>query len=262
MTAREDIAYLVGSECRVETLRELREDSLRPSTLAERVSCARETAQRNLAGFTERSWVQKQHSSYRLTTAGQMVLKRYERLEQTVENAKNLDVFLSNVGAVADEVDTDLLAAQTVTTSTSENPHAPIERWLTLVDDVVDDYYGVTPIVSRVFNEAAERAIGSDTHMELVIDESVLQTSKEKFPDALALALELEQFTLWIVPRELEYGLTIADDHVWFAAYDDFGNIVASVDGDDEQFVTWAYGQYEELREQSQLVGPEVLSTS
>lgn len=262
MTAREDIAYLVGSECRVETLRALREESLRPSNLADRVSCARETAQRNLAGFTERSWVKKDHSSYQLTTAGQMVLERYERLEQTVENAKNLDVFLNNVGSVAAEVDTDLLAAQTVTTSTSENPHAPIERWLALVEDVVDNYYGVTPIVSRVFNEGAERAIGEETHMELVIDESVLQTSKEKFPDALELAFELEQFTLWIAPDELEYGLTIADDYVWFAAYDDFGNIVASVDGDDERFVEWAYSRYEELRDESQLAEPEELSTS
>ncbi|WP_201741107.1 helix-turn-helix transcriptional regulator [Salinigranum halophilum] len=261
MTARDDIAFLVGSECRVETLRALREEPLRPSGLAEEVSCARETAQRNLAGFTERSWVTKQNSSYRLTTAGQMVLQRYEQLEQSVENAKNLDVFLSNVGPVAEAVDTDLLAAQTVTTSTPENPHGPIDRWLSLVDGVVDAYYGVTPIVSRVFNEAAAQSIGPDTHMELVIDESVLEASREKFTDALELAYELDQFVLWLAPSDLEYGLAIIDDHVWFAAYDDFGNIVASVDGDDEEFVEWAYDRYTGLRERSAQAEPESLST-
>lgn len=262
MTAREDIAFLVASECRVETLRVLRERPQRPSSLADEVSCARETAQRNLAGFCERSWVTKQDRSYRLTTAGQMVLERYEQLEQSVMNAENLDTFLSNVGSIADEIDTDLLAAQTVTTSTPENPHGPIDRWLTLVDDVVETYYGVTPIVSRVFNEAAEGAIGPETHMELIIDESVLDASREQFPDALELAFELDQFTLWIAPSELEYGLTITDGHVWLAAYDDFGNIVASVDGDDERFVEWASERYDELREASQQAEPENVSLS
>jgi predicted transcriptional regulator len=262
MTAREDVAFLVGSECRVETLRVLHGESLRPSSLADKVSCARETAQRNLAGFTSRGWVEKQNSSYRLTVAGGMVLERYEALERSVENAKNLDVFLSNIGDIADEVDTDLLASQTVTTSTPDNPHGPIDRWLDLVDGVVDAYYGVTPIVSRVFNEAAEGAIGPETHMELVIDESVLETSQEQFPDALELAFELDQFTLWVVPTDLEYGLTIVDDHVWVAAYDEFGNIVASVDGDDERFVEWAHACYDDLRERSRQVGPENVSTS
>ena len=178
----------------------------------------------------------------------------------TVRSART--VFLSNIGDIADEVDTDLLASQTVTTSTPDNPHGPIDRWLDLVDGVVDAYYGVTPIVSRVFNEAAEGAIGPETHMELVIDESVLETSQEQFPDALELAFELDQFTLWVVPTDLEYGLTIVDDHVWVAAYDEFGNIVASVDGDDERFVEWAHACYDDLRERSRQVGPENVSTS
>jgi predicted transcriptional regulator len=260
MTAREDIAFLVGSECRVETLRILREEPRNPSSLAEEASCARETAQRNLAGFTDRGWVEKRNRSYRLTSAGQMVLERYEQLERSVENAKNLDVFLANVGDVGDRIDTDLLAAQTVTTSTPDCPHAPIERWLTLVDETVDTYYGVTPIVSRVFNEAAEQAIGPDTHMELVIDQSVLETSQERFPEALELAFELDQFTLWMAPTDLEYGLTIVDGHVWVAAYDDFGNVVASVDGDDEQFLEWAQGCYDDLRSRSRQAEPENLS--
>ncbi|WP_152041466.1 helix-turn-helix transcriptional regulator [Salinigranum salinum] len=260
MTAREDVAYLVGSECRVETLRTLAEEPLRPSALAERVSCARETAQRNLSGFGERNWVQKRDGAYRLTPAGRMVLGQYHRLERTVECADRLEVFLTHVGDALDDIDPELLAGQTVTTSTSENPHAPIERWLHIVDGVVDRYYGITPIVSRVFNEAAERAIGPDTEMELVIDHSVLETSREQFPEALELALELDQFTLWISPAELEFGLTICDDHVWVAAYDELGNVVACVDGDDETFVRWARDIYDEHRERSQRAESENVS--
>jgi predicted transcriptional regulator len=257
MTSREDIAFLVGSECRVGMLRTLDADPLRPSVLAERVSCARETAQRNLAGFVERGWVRKRNGRYELTVAGRMVLERYDSLARTVESATHLEEFLANVGDALDDLDPELLADQTVTTSRADHPHAPIERWLDIVDGVVDDYHGITPIVSRVFNEAAERAIGPDTHMELVVDESVLRTSAEQFPEALERALELDQFTLWLSPVDLDFGLAISDGHVWLAAYDDTGNVIASVDGDDDAFVEWARETYGKYRERSKRVGRE-----
>jgi predicted transcriptional regulator len=262
MTAREDVAFLVGSECRVETLRVLDGESLRPSRLAERVSCARETAQRNLAGFVDRDWVEKSEGTYRLTAAGRMVLEQYESLESTVESAQKLRVLLANVGDAADAVDPELLARQTVTTASPENPHAPIDRWLDIVAGGVDSYYGVAPIVSRVFNEAAADAIGEDTEMELVIDESVLETSREEFQEALQRAFELDQFTLWVAPRELDYGLAVSDGHVWLAAYDDLGNVVASVDGDEDRFVEWATDSYRSLRAQSDRADPQSLSRS
>ena len=260
VSAREDIAFLVGSDCRIETLRTLAGESLGPSVLAERVSCARETAQRNLAGFAERNWVEKADRTYRLTAAGQMVLDRYNQLEWTVESAEQLSIFLANCEEIVDRVDPELLAEQTITTSTVDNPHAPIERWLRLVDGVVDRYHGMTPIVSEVFNQAAENAIGSETEMELIIDESVLKTSQEKFPKAFDLALELDQFTLWLLPEPVEFGLTIVDGSVWVAAYDDLGNVVASVDGDDERFVDWALDCYDDYREQATAIEREHLS--
>ena len=262
MSTREDIAFLVGSECRVETLRALDEESLRPSRLAERVSCARETAHRNLSGFVERSWVRKHNGPYELTTAGRMVLDRYDDLERTVENADRLTVFLENIGRITDRIDPEQLAEQTVTTSTPEQPHAPIERWLDIVDGVVDEYYGIAPIVSRVFNEAAEQAIGEETLMELVIDQSVLEASREQFPDAFELALELDQFTLWISPIDIDFGLAISDGYVWLAAYDDLGNVVASVDGDDDAFVEWAHEIYEAHRDRSRRAERQNVSLS
>jgi predicted transcriptional regulator len=257
VSAREDIAYLVGSNCRIEILRALDDELLGPSALAERASCARETAQRNLAGFAERDWVAKEDKAYRLTAAGRMVLDRYDQLERTVESADQLSTFLANCEGIVDRVDPDLLAEQTITTSTVDNPHAPIERWLRLVDGVVDRYYGMTPIVSEVFNQAAESAIGAETEMELIIDESVLETSREEFPDALDLAFDLDQFTLWLLPETVEFGMAVVDGSVWVAAYDSLGNVVASVDGDDDRFVDWALDCYDDYRERATVVERE-----
>jgi predicted transcriptional regulator len=250
MTPRESIAFLVGSESRVTILRNLCEQSWRPTELAEASSCARETAQRTLTSFSDRGWVKKNGGGkYELTPAGRMVASEYEQFEQTVEAADRLSVLLANVGDAVADLDADVLSRLNAATATTENPHAPINRFLSVVgDDPVDEFQGITPIVSRVFNQAAERIIGPKSEVELVIDEDVLETSATEYPDALERAFELDQFTLYLSPTELTFGLMIVDGSVYLGAYDDNGNLVASVDGDDEEFVTWARNVYERHR--------------
>lgn len=258
MRARDDIAFLVGSECRVDSLLALREGPLGPSAIARRVSCARETAQRNLGGFVERNWVTKDGGRYRLTVAGELVLDTYERLEFTVESASRLTTFLTHVDGALEDVPATLLSEQCVTSAGGEDPHAPINRWLEVIgEEPVDEYYGIAGIVSRLFNEAAERIIGPETEMELIIDESVLETSRTQYPDALQLAYDLERFTLYVSPDSIDFGLCICNGHAWLAAYDELGNIVASVDGDDERFVEWARGVYERHRSDARVSTPE-----
>ncbi|MDX1430120.1 MAG: hypothetical protein R3282_07530, partial [Rhodothermales bacterium] len=130
-----------------------------------------------------------------------------------------------------------------------ESPHAPIGRFLTFVGtEEVGSFRGATPIVSRVFNEAVSNVIGPDTEMELVIDESVLSTSEREFPDALQRAYDLDQFTLYLSPDDIGYGLTLVDGRVFLGAYDESGNLVASADGNNERLRDWATARYTEFR--------------
>ena len=250
MSAREEIAFLVGSESRVAILRVLREQPHRPSELATECSCARETAQRTVSAFVDRGWAEKETDGgrYALTAAGDMVADGYDEFEATVAVADRFSELLGNVGDVVADLDPVVLRRLHGTTATSDNPHAPINRFLTVTgSDYVDDFRGITPIVSRIFNEAAERIIGPESSVELVIDERVFETSASEYPDDLARAYELDQFQLFVSPKRLEFGLMLVDGHAYFAAYDDQGNLLASVDGTDEAFVEWAeqtYGRY------------------
>ncbi|WP_411966691.1 helix-turn-helix transcriptional regulator [Haloferax sp. YSSS75] len=249
MNAREDVAFLVGSQSRVSILRALADGPHRPTELARCCGCARETAQRTLAGFRDRGWVQKSDGLYRLTPVGELIFEQYDQLVDTVECTDRMSEFLTNAGGLYNDVPTDVLQELNVTTAANNDPHAPINRYLTILgDEPVDRFRGVSPIVSRVFNEAAEQVIGPQTEMELVIDRDVLERSMSEYSDAFELGRELDQFSLYVVDDELEYGLTLVDGHGVVMSHDEYGNVLALVDGDTPEVVAWVEELYESRR--------------
>lgn len=262
MTAREDVAFLVGSQSRVTILEALADGPRRPTELARQCDCARETAQRTLSGFCDRGWVEKADGRYCLTPGGEMVFERYEELTQTVECTDRMSEFLTHVGDISGDVPTEVLQQLNVTTAVDNDPHAPIHRYLTVLgDDPVHRFRGVSPIVSRIFNEAAVQVIGPETEMELVVDRSVLERSMTEYPDAFEHGQELEQFTLHVVDEQLEFGLAVVDGHGIVASYDDYGNVVALVDGDALEAVAWVEELYESLRSKASPVEYDDLTT-
>lgn len=254
MDARDDIAFLAGSEVRVDILRALRSETARPSELAAECSCARETAQRAVSAFVDRGWAEKvsTEEGYRLTRAGELVAGGYDEFEQCVVASNRFRDLLANLGTISDRIDCDILSEVTYAQATAENPHAPIDRFLGVVgDDPVERFHGITPIVSSVFNRAAGRVIRPETDVQLIVDRDVLTTSATEYPEALERADELDGFTMYISEEPLESGLMIVDDHAYLGAYDDDGNLVASADGAEPAFVSWAEETFEEIRERT-----------
>jgi predicted transcriptional regulator len=251
MDAQEDVAFLVGSKSRTSILRALAEEPRRPTDLARVCGCARETAQRTLAGFSKRRWVQKSNGLYHLTPGGEMVYERYEQLIETVERADRMSEFLTNVGEIGENIPSEVLDKLNITTAVESDPHAPLNRYLTVLgSETVRDFRGVSPIVSRVFNESAEQVLGPETEMELVIDREVLERSKTEYSEALKRGVELDQFSLRIIDSGVDFGILLVDGRGVVAAYER-GNMVALVDGDDPAVVEWVEEVYESVREKS-----------
>ncbi|WP_224449603.1 helix-turn-helix transcriptional regulator [Haloprofundus salilacus] len=247
MTAREDVAFLVGSASRIAVLEQLHRTPQRPIELAETCPCTRETVQRALAGFVKRGWVEKRSHEYHLTLGGELVLTHYRDLADASENAARLTPFVTNVDSSLAGLSHSVLQRATVTAGTTENPHAPIDRYLSVLGtEPVQTYRGISPIVSRVFNEAAARVIGPETEMELVVDASVLEASTTADPEAVQRAHELDQFTLYLSPTPVEMGLAVFDGYAWLGAYDR-GNLIACVDGDDSELLEWAEAEYDRV---------------
>jgi predicted transcriptional regulator len=254
MSAREDIAFLVGSEVRIDLLQRLRSAPARPSDLADRCSCARETAQRTVSGFADRGWAEKVADTdrYRLTHAGEMIAGSYAEFEERLDVATRFRHLLENLDGPVDGLTCELLAETARTRATPENPHAPVNRLLELMDrEHIATLRGMTPIVSRVFNQAAAGVIGPETDADLIVDRDVLDASAAEYPEALERAEQLSGFTLYVSPEAVEFGLVLIDGHALLGAYDDQGNLVASADSDEDPFVSWARDAFARVRERS-----------
>ncbi|ELZ95491.1 hypothetical protein [Haloferax sulfurifontis] len=185
-----------------------------------------------------------------------MVHEQYERFTEAVECADRMSEFLADAAEICENAPPGVLGQMNITTAADNDPHAPLNRYLTIVgNEPVDRFRGVAPIVSRVFNESAEAVLGENTRMELIVDRGVLERSIDAYPDSFERARELDQFELRIAEESLDFGLLVVDGHGIVSAYDEHNNMTALVDGDAPEVVSWVESLYESVRSTSVPVG-------
>lgn len=253
MGPREHVAFLAGSPNRVRILETLREQPHRQCELTEACDLSRSTVHRALDGLTDRDWVEQSDGTYRLTAGGDLVLGHYGALESAIDRIDEWGAFLNRLGDLADTLPLATLPAATLTTSTPENPHGAAAHFADgLASPTVAEFYGITPVVSPRFNEAAEELVAADTEMELIIDESVLDTSSVEYDDELDDAYSCDSFTLYLHPDDIEIGLAILDERVLIGTHDDRGVLRECLDSTDETLRTWAHDVYEDHRTAAQ----------
>ncbi|MWG36030.1 helix-turn-helix transcriptional regulator [Halomarina oriensis] len=257
MTAREEVAFLVGSEHRVAVMRALREESARPCELERELVASRATVQRALSGLADRGWVEKRDGEYRQTGAGLLVFRAYRQLTDVVGTVEDVGSPLSLLDSVTDDLPVTALRTATATTATAKTPHAPLERYASLLRErEVDTLRGICPVLSPVFNEVHRPLFDAGVDMELVIDEQTLEAAETTTPDNHATAMSADSFTLFVV-EDLDFGLSLFGDTAVVAAYDDQGRFRACLDDDGGPLVTWANDLYERYRN-----GAHVLETA
>ena len=252
MTAREQVAFLVGSEHRVATMEALSDGSARPCELERSLSASRATVQRALSGLDERDWVDKRDGEYRLTGAGTFVLRAYHDLADVVETAEEVGEPLSLLDSVTGDLPVAALRTATATTATAKTPHAPIERYATLLDRTdVDTLRGICPVLSPVFNEVHRPLFEAEVPIELIIDEQTLAAAEDLTPESHAAALDADSFTLYLADGDLDFGASLFGDRAMVGAYDDQGRFRASLDATDESLVEWTNDLYERYRDRA-----------
>ncbi|MFC5972823.1 helix-turn-helix transcriptional regulator [Halomarina salina] len=255
MTAREQVAFLVGSEHRVATMEALRDGSARPCELEESLSASRATVQRALSGLDERDWVDKHDGKYRLTGAGTFVLRAYHDLADVVETADEVGEPLSLLDTATDDLPIAALRSATATTATATTPHAPIERYASLLERTdIDELRGICPVLSPVFNEVHRPLFEAGVPIELVIDEETLAAAEELTPENHTVALESDSFTLYVADEALDFGASLFGDSAMVAAYDDQGRFRASLDSTDDALVDWTADLFEGYRDRAHVL--------
>lgn len=247
MGSREHVTFLAGSENRVRILGALRERPRRQCELVRVCGLSRSTVHRALDGLLTREWIRNEGGEYRLTAGGQLILDRYAALETAIERVDEWGPFLNRLGDIAATLPPAALDDATMVTTSPENPHAVIGHVAdTFATSASETFRGITPVVSPLLNEAAGELLAAGVEMELLIDESVLATSRSDYSDALEDGYAAENFTLYLSPDDLTFGLTILDERVLVTTHDEQGVLRECLDGTNEALTAWARDIYEE----------------
>lgn len=255
---REQIAFIASSENRLRVLRALQNQIVQQNELAQQLSVSRTTVHRRTRDLEDQDWIREVTGSeqYELTTHGDELLEAYEDVSEMVETVRDAEAFLSALTADQIEIPVEVLEAGRVVVASPENPHTPVMDFLQNLrfDDTVR-FRSMAPVVSEVYNTEIGEYVGSDIQMELIIDESTLDTSKSKNPEGLEDALGAGNLELYLHPGDVSFGLVIFNDEMaMMGAFDEEGNHRAGLIGEDETAVNWMIDVYKMYKQDVQQV--------
>ena len=243
--------FLADSPDRLALLIRLREGAAGPVTLAADLDCARRSVQRNLAAFVERGWAERGDGGYRLTTVGDLAatthadyLDRLERLDRFAPLLRHLDA--------DDAPPFSLLGDADLVVASPENPQAPVQAYVDHLKRFEGDTVRMSsPVLSRIFHEAHASLAMQGVHTDLVLSEATVEKARELNPLEFETVLRVGVLDLFAHPDSVPVGLTVGEDRLLLAAYDEDGHLEACLASDDPDLLTWGGGRFERYRARS-----------
>jgi predicted transcriptional regulator len=147
--------------------------------------------------------------------------------------------------------DADLVVAS------PENPQAPVQAYV----DRLKRFEGATvrmcsPVLSRIFHEAHASLAMRGVRTALVLSEATAEKARELNPMEFESVLRVGVLDLYAHPDPVPFGLTIGEDRLLLAAYDEEGHLEACLTSDDPNLFAWAEDLFERYRERSVKVKP------
>ncbi|GAB3671133.1 helix-turn-helix transcriptional regulator [Halopiger thermotolerans] len=235
---------LFSSPHRLEVLRELRSAPADTQTLTDALSISRVTVQRHLNRCCELGWIRKVEGRYELTPLGERVCEATTTyLDRLAVLESHADV-IDGLAAIDDGFDPLLLTDATVSVAESNNPHEPISHYRRAISGATtDEIRGILPVFSELLVEVHRDLLEAGVETELVTPRSVLEAAPP--PDG---PMDGAEFTLYVLDRPLEFGVTLTDERAFVGLYDE-GAFVACIESDEEAFREWVADVYETHRE-------------
>lgn len=220
----------------------------RPHELCADIDATRTTIQRILAGFRERQWVVKHDGDYRATVTGRRVCQQYESMIAEMRRAREFGPLAAHLGPVGDDLPLAALERGQLTVSEAGSPLATLSRFTEWFRAVEGDMYAVTPVVAQPFNDIGMELLESGTSIDMVIDRTVLEQSREQYESEFAVAVEHGNISIYVHDDPLSVGLAVDDERCCLVAYDEDNNLRAMLESTGEELYEWAARTYEQYR--------------
>ena len=255
MPSHDAVQFLASSPDRLALLTDLSEGAASPGELASEHSFSRRSAQRNLAAFADRGWVESSGGTYRLTVTGALVAEEHAEYVDALDRVHDFAAFFRHLPDRDHAPDPAWLADAAITVSTAEDPQAPVHRYVTCVEQFdAQRIRMLSPVLSRLFHEAHATLALRGVHTDLVMPATMVRRARERNPIEFRVVVSLDVLALYRYPESFGIGLTLGDDRLLMAAYDDEKRLRALVDSDDSEFRAWASDLFDRYREQSERV--------
>lgn len=255
--AREEVEFLVRSDCRVGVLETLSDGGTATRReLQEELDVVRTTIQRNLDALEERNLVRSVEGGYEITLAGKLVAVDLLETVETTALAIEAGSVLGRVGESSLEFDFDprALTDATVVEATVADPYAPIDRYESAVADA-DHARLILPPTAANPLETTTAAIEDDgVHEVIVVADLVPAAGAERVGGYLDATAEEATVDLYRYDGELGCYLGILDDRVHLGVHDPKGIPDALLESTNDEVREWAIAEYERYREAAERI--------
>lgn len=252
----EHTRFLAMSSARIHLLRHLDETPQSPRDLADALSLSRRGIQRNLSELVERGWSEKVDGTYRLTTNGTLITKRYMDFRTTLGIIDDCEPFFEHLPDCDHVPSPEWLHDAELLVATSDQPSAPIRQYVNglrteATTGSATTIRSVLPFLSQYHAEIHAELTECGVKTELV-SHALETTRKHRLQpfesvrcDALSLYEHLET---------VEFGLTLSDRCGYMSAHDELGRIRACIECDDPAFLDWATKLYRRYRNNARAI--------
>lgn len=252
MPAADAARFLASSPDRLRLLRSLAAGPAAPSDLADDHDLSRRSVQRHLAAFVDRGWAETSGGTYRLTVTGALVAEEHAAYIDSLDRIAEFAPVFRHLPDRDHAPNPDWLADAALTVATDEDPQAPVHRYVTRVEGLdTDRVRMLSPVLSRLFHEAHAELAMRGTHTDLVMPAAMVERARDRNPREFETIASLDVLSLSRHPDGFGLGLTLADDRLLLAAYDDERQLRALVESENAQFHAWAADLFDRYRAES-----------
>lgn len=260
----DDIAYLARSEHRAPTLVALTVRPRSRSELWEMTGVSSSTIRRTLGEFEDRNWIRRDGYRYEVTRLGAFVASAVAELIERVDLERKLRDVWHWLPSEESGFTVEMCADAVVTVAEADNPYAPINRFLTLIEETDRfRFVGSSLTLLEPCREAFCQRVIDGMETEIIDPPNVAKYIRSTYPELSSETLASGNLTIRLHDDLPSYGIGLFDDRIAVCGHDpDSVTVRVMLDTDDEDAREWAESKFAFYRRQTPTVPLETIMES
>lgn len=182
---------------REEVLSKLADDPLHKCDITDRLDISRSTVDRSVRELEGAGLVERQPEGYAATLLGTLALSCFRTYREESRKLFELETALDPLPASCD-LPLEFVSHAETLVAADPVPYRPMEKVHEAIT-AAEEFRILLPVLydPRFLERCYEHAVEQGNPASLVIDESVVETAKEEFPDQTAEKMACEWFSAW-----------------------------------------------------------------